>query len=454
MISWQDIKTLDILDAEILKTTSFNKIEIDSRLLDQNSLFVALKGERFDGADFIQEAFKLGCCNFILNLNAKNKEIANKLNSKASFVFVNDTTTFLGELASLIVKKFKINNGKVITISGSNGKTTTKEMVYAILDHLDSHCCIKTLKNNNNHIGVPLTIFQIRENTKYAVIELGSNHPGEIEPICRIAQPDVAFTTNIGDTHLEFFHSLDDVFEEEAWPYYYIREFGGLFVRNCDDAYLNTLAENDFVINLGSAHEHYCFLAKENYFGLIHKNKEYEILSMTISGRYNYFNLFAAISLAHLVTGVDLEKIVQAATSFAPSNNRSEWKELDGCKIFLDAYNANPSSMKVAIEGFKITVEQQVNLDEVALILGDMNELGTLSSIKHRELGEFIRGLGFKHVYFIGKFSEEYRNGFGLEGKCFSKREEFDVKQLLKNYKYLFIKGSRSLQLERIIDIN
>jgi UDP-N-acetylmuramoyl-tripeptide--D-alanyl-D-alanine ligase len=454
MITWQDIQTLQIKDAKILPTTSFNKIEIDSRILNKDSLFVALKGERFDGADFILDAFKLGCVNFILNNNSKNQETAKELKGKASFAFVDDTTLFLGELASQVIKKFKEANGKVITISGSNGKTTTKEMVYSILEKLDPQTSIKTLKNNNNHIGVPLTIFQITKETKHAVIELGSNHPGEIEPICRIAQPDVAFTTNIGDTHLEFFASLDEIFKEEAWLYYYIKEFGGLFVKNLDDGFLNTLPPSDQVINIGSSSGDYCFLEKNNKFLINYKGDEYEIFSKNISGKYNYYNLFAAISLVHQVVDHELEKIVQAASSFVPSNNRSEWKELKGCKIFLDAYNANPSSMRAALDGFKQTVERQVNLDDVALILGDMNELGSLSALKHRELGVFIRDLAFKHVYFIGRFAQEYQAGYGPEGNCFPSREEFDVKQLLKKYKYLFIKGSRSLQLERIIDIN
>ena len=424
-------------------------VDVDNRLLNSDSLFIAIVGQKYNPLNDLEKVIASGCEFVAYEKNENNDEFINSYTEKINFIAVTDITLFIQEVGKLVADEFRNVGGKIIAISGSNGKTTTKEMLYHIINEVKRKKVICTQKNNNNHLGVPFTLFQIRPETEYAIIELGSNHPGEIEVLCNIVSPQFGVTTNIGDTHLEFFGDRKSVFEEEGFLH---KTTSTCFFKNCDDSYLENITKNDAVVEYGVDGNDYNF--DFNIDSVFVNN--IEIKNSQITGKHNYTNLAVSFMIAkHLKVGTD-EDLVFAANSFVPTSNRSQWIDFDEKKVFLDAYNANPSSMKLSLNGFlEKAIQMGGNESTIAIIAGDMNELGENASDFHREVGDFILDKGILTNIFIGKFADDYV----ADGKAHTfKFESVDalsphLNELTKSTKYLFIKGSRSLQLERILDI-
>jgi len=425
--SWEKPNSfLRIANGELPEKASF--LSIDSRKIKNHDSFLCLKGERFDGHDFLNSIAQKKISVIVYEKSSYDKVSKYFDSFKTCWVEVEDSLVYFQELSKCHIDYWKKEySGKVIAISGSNGKTTTRYMISHLFKEVYSEDYIVTnQKNNNNHIGVPLTIMDISSKSKVAIIELGSNSPGEIEVVCNIAQPDYSFVTNIGATHLEFFDGVDDVFKEESFPYAYSKQSQKVFFLNTEDDYLKKLDLDNFVVPL-----------------------EYEkIENKFIQGSYNFYNLSMAFQIASHIDSGRRKEFFDAAASFKPTENRGEWLKRNDCEVFLDAYNANPDSMRASMEGFL----SSVNKDSFLFIVGDMNELGTDTRKYHQELGEWIKSKNIQNVVFIGQYHSFYKEGYP-GSRSYKTREDYseDFKKDTLQFRKIFIKGSRSLALEKLL---
>jgi UDP-N-acetylmuramoyl-tripeptide--D-alanyl-D-alanine ligase len=431
------------------------KISTDTRNLIPDDVFLALTGEKFNALKFLDQVIKRGCKFVIYTKNDGNDEIIKKYQDRLVFIETKNSEQFLQQITNCVAADFQNNGGKLIAISGSNGKTTTKEMLFHLLSSVHKEI-ICTQKNNNNHIGVPLTLLQINKNTKFAIVELGSNHPGEIELLCKICVPRIGVTTNIGDTHLEFFKNRESVFQEEGFLLEAIKnnKNGEKFFVNSDDEFLKNLESEEISVAFGKNASNFQFIFEKDH-AIVKNNKyEFNITNKLITGQHNLFNLCVAFSIAKEIDETNTQKYLEAAQKFKPTANRSQWLKANGKDIFLDAYNANPSSMWAAICGF---VEKVGHDSNYCLILGDMNELGDDAASYHTELATKLLNKNFKNFFFIGDFANSYNAGCSNSGVTFQSTESFKQQfseAVLDKFDYIFIKGSRSLQLESLVDIN
>lgn len=455
-----------------LLNTPFEKIAnqkiaicTDNRKYKHPSCFVAIPGLKVNPLDLIEAQLEMKIPLVIYEQNDVNKEKITNLKTKypeTEFLAVKDAVTFLQEVSHLHIKEWKNKNPKntVFAISGSNGKTTHKEMLSHILNTIKPNRIVATEKNNNNHLGVPLTLLNVNDETEVVVLELGSNHPGEIKVLCDIAEPNAGLTTNIGATHLEFFGTEKEVFLEEGYLYHAVKqntEGKGFYLINVDDKFLSTFDVFEGAVPYGTSAK---ALAKISYHQqsteIMWKNDKITVQNNHITGNHNKLNLITTAFIAsHLYPELKNE-IVKAAASFKPTKNRSEWLEIKNKKVFLDAYNANPSSMKASLEGFKDYLTQEnIPVTEASVVLGDMNELGSNAPAYHEDVARFVKELGFKNVYFVGRYRQDYLKGFpeahGKESAAIFKNEFNE--SVLNKYRFHFIKGSRSLQLESLFDI-
>lgn len=450
-----NLKELSLVSSFLTTTDRLMNVDLilatDNRLLTDENIFIAIVGERFNPLEHLDKVLETGCKFVVYEKNIKSEKLIQKYIKDLVFIQVSSIETFIQEAGKLVASKFKSRGGVIIGISGSNGKTTTKEMLYHILDESEEskiNHVICTQKNYNNHLGVPFTLFQIGENTKYAIVELGSNHPGEIKVLCEIIKPQFGITTNIGDTHLEFFGNRENVFKEESVLHNYVTK---KFFVNLDDEFLSTLAGDKKYHSYGKNSKDTKLTFGNNNVSVSGQ----KITNMNITGEHNFYNLAVAFLIATELKPAD-ENIKDYAESFKPTSNRSEWIDYKNQKIYLDAYNANPSSMKSSIDGFAQHLGSiGANQKDSCLILGDMNELGPDAARFHKETAQLLNDYSFGSVVFVGRHSSDYRSGFS------SNCSEFDSSQALlesyeecvAKYKFVFIKGSRSLQLETILDI-
>lgn len=423
--------------------------EVDNRKISKQSLFIAIVGKKFNPLVHLEMVVKSGCKYVVYEKNEANDALVSEYHGQLTFIEVSNVFNFIQELGKRIACDFKKNDGQIIAISGSNGKTTTKEMLSFILSKLaGEEKVIYTQKNNNNHIGVPFTLFQINNETKYAVVELGSNHPGEIETLCKMLNPQTGVTTNIGDTHLEFFGTREKVFEEEAILRFYCKDH---FYCNYDDEQLKNINDVHNLVYYGESSKINPFIFGSHEISV----GDTKIQNKNIIGKHNFINLGVAFLIAKNFN-FDLSKTAQAASEFVPTQNRSEWKKWQNAEVFLDAYNANPSSMRAAIEGFYDHLGSiGADLEKSCLLLGDMNELGSAAENFHRELGEFVASKGVQHVIFVGRYAQSYQDGFKEKAQIYFDPEisHDEIQKEIEKYDYILIKASRSLQLEAILDI-
>lgn len=414
------------------------RVTTDTRNVIEGDLFIALKGSSFDGNLFAKEALQKGARYAIID----NPQLA----EDARYIVVADCLNFLQQLAAYHRKTLGI---PVIAITGTNGKTTTKELCHAVLSRKFN--CIATIGNLNNHIGVPLTLLSMTQDTQIAIVEMGANHPKEIEALCKIADPDFGLITNIGCAHLEGFGSYENIIKTKCELYDYIEAKNGSLFVNADDALLMKQLH---------AHHHITYGTKGNEaHGSIKQSTPYLVLAYhtpkgdlcvktKLIGGYNFANVMAAIAIGSYF-GIDPLDIRDAIESYIPSNMRSQLKRTAHNILIIDAYNANPSSMQVAIENFR-----EMILENKVLILGEMRELGTNSDEEHQKLINLVSDSEFKHVFLIGE-SFENKTIHASNLTRFSTTEqliEFLTDHPLKDSSIL-IKGSRGNRLERIIDL-
>lgn len=443
-------------------TGSYN-ICTDSRILKSGDIFVALYGPSFNGTEFVEKAFEKGACAAIISKSSFTKSIEDDLSVKYNrpIIIVSDTYQFIAELAVLRLHQWKSNGGIVVGLTGSNGKTTHKELLKALFSSCLGEKHVHVTKGNlNNHIGVPLTIFGINEQHKVAVIEMGTNHPGEIKTLCEIALPDHGLITNIGQSHLQFLKNENGVFEEKRTLFDYVKNINeeGFFVVNADDPYLDKLVGLENLIKWKA--DEFPYFVKITHKSLTFKlhNNTHIVKNPNLYGEHNFKNLMNCLLLAiSLFPECEKSILHSARTLELPRNNRSCWTKFKGLEVFLDAYNANPASMEAGLLYFAAELNaKNAVMDKVLVILGDMNELGDLSEQYHIKIGQLVKKLGFLNAIFIGRYASHYKDGYGEGVKIFDCADELipDFARLTKKYTHIFIKGSRALQLERLLDIN
>ncbi len=430
----------------------------DTRAYHHPAMFMAYPGSRHNPLSYVEPLLKEGCPVVIFELSSENESLVQQLQEKfpaVCFVGVQDAVAFTQELGTRHVRGWQKAGGRVFAISGSNGKTTHKEMLAFLLKTVMPNEMVATEKNNNNHLGVPLTVLQIRPETKICVLELGSNHPGEIKVLCDLALPDSGLVTNIGATHLEFFGSEEKVFLEEGYLYHAVGD--GLFFQNLDDTFLKTFPRAIGTVTFSAKGEADIRFKAETGEVHIEGKLGHEVLrNKALTGSHNLTNMATAWCIAVSLFPEKRGVLTAAASLFRPTANRSEWKEHAGKKIYLDAYNANPSSMKVALSGFFEWLKAyKIPESDALIVLGDMNELGDNGPAYHRELGEYLRQWPDAHNVFIGRFATHYLEGRGL-GTCYPDAARFkglEWDHMTQGKTHLFIKGSRSLQLESLLAI-
>jgi UDP-N-acetylmuramoyl-tripeptide--D-alanyl-D-alanine ligase len=437
----------------------------DTRKYHHPGVFVAIPGIKVNPLDVIDPLLSQLCPLVFYQQDEVNdqkvKEISRRF-PQTEFIPVNDSVTFLQEITHHHICEWKAKRSRntVFAISGSNGKTTHKEMFSFILKEVLKDKVVATEKNNNNHLGVPLTLLNVNDNTEIVVLELGSNHPGEIKVLCDIAQPNAGLTTNIGATHLEFFGTEEKVFEEEGYLYHAVKEITqgrGLYLINLDDHYLKRFPETFGSISYGESPEAKARVTfVEDGADITYAGESFSARNSHITGKHNKLNLVTCLFLACRLFPQSKSQFIEACNNFRPTKNRSEWIEFDNRSVYLDAYNANPSSMKAALSGFKDSLlSRGISLDDSCIVLGDMNELGASTPQYHKDLGKYVKDLGFKNVYFVGRFAQHYLDGCP-HGHTKNSSAEFKFEyrnECLKKFNVHFIKGSRSLQLESLFDI-
>jgi len=413
-----------------------NKVSIDTRKIDANSFFVAIKGERFDANTFAKEALEKGASYVVID-NA-DYFIDDRT------ILVEDSLETLQELAKFHRQYLQL---PVIALTGSNGKTTTKELINAILSK--KYRTKATIGNLNNHIGVPLTLLSFTKETQIGIVEMGANHQKEIEFLCEIAQPDYGYITNFGKAHLEGFGGVEGVIKGKSEMYTYLKTNDKSVFVNFDDAIQKEKTEHFHRITF-SQKEHNVNVHIDN----ITANPFVKIRALGIEinshliGLYNANNINAAITIGNHFE-VPKDDIKAAIEGYVPENNRSQILSKGTNEIILDAYNANPSSMMVALENFI-----QLDKPNKTVIVGDMYELGEESLAEHKGIVEFLDRNSNFECHFVGK--DFYTNAISKE--VFHFHPSFDAfAQYLSDVKWehrtLLIKGSRGMALERTLEL-
>ncbi|MBU2949059.1 UDP-N-acetylmuramoyl-tripeptide--D-alanyl-D-alanine ligase [Zobellia uliginosa] len=413
---------------------AFPEISTDTRKIKENSIFFALKGENFNGNKYASEALK----------NGANYAVVDEKEYKTSekHILVDNALTALQQLATF---HRNYSNAKVIGLTGSNGKTTTKELINAVLSK--KYRTIATLGNLNNHIGVPLTLLSINEDTEIAIVEMGANHQKEIEFLCSLAQPDFGYITNYGKAHIEGFGSEEGVIKGKSELYEFLIENGKHIFMNADDPIQ--------LEKLGGYIKKYGFSTNKTEFykiDFLEANPFVKILvedttmESQLVGNYNFTNCAAAILMGKYFN-VDLDDIKTAIEGYSPSNNRSQIIDHNGHRIILDAYNANPTSMTAALKNFS-----QMEGNHKIAFLGDMFELGSIAAKEHQNIANLASELNFDETILVGE-------NFNGTHTLLSKYDSFDsLKKILHNNQLhskslILIKGSRGMALERILDL-
>ena len=432
-------------------------ISTDSRVCQSGSIFFALKGESFDGNAFAEKALQAGCAFAVIDDASYCTD--NRM------ILVDDVLSTLQQLACMHRKTLKI---PVIGITGTNGKTTTKELTAAVLSK--KYNTLYTQGNLNNHIGVPLTLLKLTREHEIAVIEMGANHPGEIRDLTNISMPDHGLITNVGYAHLEGFGSFEGVVRTKGELYDFLRNTGGKIFLNSENADLTAIAEGLEQITYGKEKSSFVsgkVLSNNPFLSFEWQQKGKATLHSVethLVGDYNLWNILAAITIG-VHFDVAPEQINKAIENYEPANNRSQLMKTANNTLVIDAYNANPSSMRAALENFASTAEVPLKnpanasngqapanpsiTSPKAVILGDMLELGEKSAELHDEIIKFVESLEIEEILLCG----EQFSSVGKRHKCFPSVEALDdflKENPLRGYNIL-IKGSHGIHLEKII---
>ena len=430
----------DLLDL-FIKNPSVNT---DTRKVKPGDLFFGLRGDRFDGNKFAQQALDKGAVKAVID----NPEFM--VDGDDRYILVEDSLKTLQDLALAWRRTFSM---PVIGITGTNGKTTSKELIYAVLS--SEKKVYATQGNFNNHIGVPLTLLGMPKGIDIGIIEMGANQPGDIKELSEIAEPTHGMITNIGYAHLERFLSIDGVEKTKGELFGFIKQTQGIIFLNETDERVRRVAQganeittfgeqvSDFWVEIVSQE-------LDTMRVLIHSKKWGQPLPIDagITGSHNAMNILAAATIGEHF-GISREGIKKGVESYIPSNNRSQIIRRDDYTIWMDAYNANPSSMRAAIENV-----MQMSSGKVALILGDMFELGENEVSLHQELGHFINEYKPHQVIGVGPLMKEAINQISSNSEWFETTEEVlaQISDLIQGANLVMIKGSRGMALERLLE--
>ncbi len=416
------------------------KVTTDTRHLEAGSLFFALKGPRFDGNRFARHALEQGC-----SLAVVDDEV---LKGVEGCVWVPDVLEALQALARYHRSMLQI---PVIGITGTNGKTTTKELITAVLSK--KYRVWSTKGNLNNHIGVPLTLLSIPPGTEVAVVEMGANHPHEIRALCRIALPNHGLITNVGMAHIEGFGSFEGVKKTKGELYRFLKDTGGeIFVNTGNDILLEMLGSYPY-IGYGRGKEAVVTSSGAEAHPLLSfklttsRVKDLSIVTR-MTGLYNLENLLAAASIGHYF-GVDEPLVKEAFEAYVPENNRSQFVQTARNQVLVDAYNANPSSMKVALDNFAA-----IDHPHKLLILGGMKELGESNAREHKALIDSVVQMHFETCYLVGEEFEKFvpnEERFSWLATTDALKDEL-VKRVISGA-LILVKGSRANQLEEVVEL-
>lgn len=409
-------------------------VSTDTRNISKDCIFFALKGDNFDANIFTNEALDKGAKYVVID--NPNYQVEGKT------LLVDDTLIALQQLANY---HRKILNTKIISLTGSNGKTTTKELIHTVLSK--KYKTIATIGNLNNHIGVPLTLLRLTKETEIGIIEMGANHQKEIEFLCEIAEPDFGYITNFGKAHLEGFGGVEGVIKGKSEMYTFLQNKNKLIFVNLDDAVQEEKTNNSNRYTFSKQKDANIKIDSIEANPMVKISFEETTIQSHLIGLYNANNINAAITIGKYFK-VSNNQIKEAIENYIPENNRSQLVKKGTNEIILDAYNANPSSMQVAIENFK-----QLNHNKKIAILGDMFELGEESLEEHKKIIALLREESTITTYFIGK--DFYTNK--IEEKKILFFEDFTsfatyLKKIQISESLILIKGSRGMALERILE--
>lgn len=415
-------------------------VTTDSRNCPVDSLFIALKGESFNGNAFAAKALEAGCKYVVVDEPQYAPE------GDKRFILVDDCLRTLQQLANYHRRQL---GTRVIGITGTNGKTTTKELISAVLSQ--SYSVLYTQGNLNNHIGVPLTLLRLKPEHDLAVIEMGANHPGEIDFLTHIAEPDYGIITNVGKAHLEGFGSFEGVIRTKGELYDYLRgkENATVFIHH-DNPYLTGMSKGLKSVLYGSDESLYVYggvTGNSPYLSFEWKagkgGDRHEVQTQLI-GEYNFPNALAAVTIGCFF-GVEPQKIDKALSAYTPQNNRSQLKKTESNTLIIDAYNANPTSMMAALTNF-----QNMDAAHKMVILGDMRELGAESVAEHQKIVDYIKECHFEKVVLVGEQFAASLHGY---------QSYPDVQELIRHLQtdkpqncMILIKGSNGIRLSTVVE--
>ncbi|MEK7254504.1 MAG: UDP-N-acetylmuramoyl-tripeptide--D-alanyl-D-alanine ligase [Bacteroidota bacterium] len=421
------------------------KVTTDSRQVEPGCLFFALKGEHFNGNEFAAQAIEQGAAFAII-------DEPQLIPHPSSLIPVDDVLSTLQKLATHHRRHFDI---PLIAITGTNGKTTTKELLSAVLaSHYPAHF---TKGNLNNHIGVPLTLLAMPAETEVAIIEMGANKPGDIDELCRIAEPTHGLITNVGKAHLEGFGDFEGVKQTKAELYRYLAAHKGLIFINLDEPHLEKLAEKNrlkvyYHQSQNPDREHHPyevkFIAGQPFVvaGFLSETDDLVEVKTHLIGAYNFNNVMSAIALGRYFK-VPAQKIKAAIEGYVPANNRSQILKIGSNTFVLDAYNANPTSMKHALTFFA-----EMDASRKIAILGAMKELGSFSDVEHEQMAEFALSCPLRQVILVGNEFREAAENAGIQWfETTAQLKDWFGRQSFSDTHFL-VKGSRSIGLEKLLD--
>jgi len=423
--------TIEQLHNKFLETTG---ICTDSRKIFKDCLFIALSGDNFNGNTFAKQALEKGAKYALIDQV--------EYNVSDHTILVNNSLEILQNLANYHRKYLGII---IISLTGSNGKTTTKELINAVLSK--KYKTVATAGNLNNHIGVPLTLLTMNKDTEIGIVEIGANHQKEIEFLCSIAEPDYGYITNFGKAHLEGFGGVEGIIKGKSELYdYLIKNKKYIFMNADDNIQQQKLKDYKNTICFSSAKDkcNYQIKFKEVNPFVVYNFENTRIESKLI-GTYNFTNLCAATTIGKHFN-VSTKDIKSAIESYIPTNNRSQIIEKGNNKIIMDAYNANPSSMEVALDNLN-----KLSNNKIA-ILGDMFELGNEAPKEHQKITDLVTKLNINKIYLIG---ENFNKVTIKEDKIekYSSFENFKSKFKEISNSTILIKGSRGMALERVLEL-
>ncbi|MBE2256457.1 MAG: UDP-N-acetylmuramoyl-tripeptide--D-alanyl-D-alanine ligase [Ignavibacteria bacterium] len=448
-----NIKGTKYIGKSNLYKINFSGFSIDSRKIKKSEIFIAIKGENTDGHKYLKDVFNQGC--EIAVINKSNSKLIHQFKHK-SFVVVNDTIKYLGNLAAYHLSTNRI---PVLCVAGSNGKTTTKDLIADVLSV--RYNVLKTEGNFNNHIGLPLTLLRLNNKHNFAVLEVGSNHFGELDYLMEICKPDYGLVTNIGKEHLEFFKNLNGVAKAEFELYDYLRKNKKFCFFNLDDSFINKYHHKFKSVERFT----YSFTKKSDVIGkfisfdskfspvinVSYKNKNSKVKINTF-GLHSIYNGLAAISVG-LYFDINISEIKNVLLNFKPSSSkRMQVENYKGIIIVNDAYNSNPDSV---LMGLKSIAEYKTKGNKY-IVLGDMLELGKSSKSEHSAIGKSVKKMNFKNLYTYG--NESYNTFISAKGVMnnhyFTDKTliaEMLKRELSKN-DIVYLKGSRGMKMEEILE--